>query len=236
MASAYFLSPLPLSSLLLLNRYVLDMGVPVSCLGVLKNRKVSQLQGQRFGNKVAKNRFVVKACAKEIAFDQKSRSALQNGIDKLADAVGLTLGLEGRNVVLDEYGTPKVVNDGVTIAQTIELPDLWENAGAALIREVGASKTNDSAGDGTTTASVLAREIIKLAIASISAGNDDITMIADAIDKVSPDEDICGKLLATLVVNKLRGILNVAAIKAPGFGERRRLFKRYLPYDEFSNS
>ncbi|MCD7460313.1 Chaperonin 60 subunit alpha 1, chloroplastic [Datura stramonium] len=313
--------------------------------GVLKNRKVSQLQGQRFGNKVAKNRFVVKACAKEIAFDQKSRSALQNGIDKLADAVGLTLGPRGRNVVLDEYGTPKVVNDGVTIARAIELPDPMENAGAALIREV-ASKTNDSAGDGTTTASVLAREIIKLgllsvtsganpvslkrgidktvlglieelekkarpvkgrddikAIASISAGNDDSigTMIADAIDKVGPDgvlsiesssslettvhveegmeidrgyispqfvtnpekliaefenarvlitdqkisaikdiipllekttqlraplliiaEDITGEALATLVVNKLRGILNVAAIKAPGFGERRK--------------
>ncbi|KAG5578200.1 hypothetical protein H5410_058334 [Solanum commersonii] len=313
--------------------------------GGLKNRKVSQLQGQRFGNKGAKNRFVVKACAKEIAFDQKSRSALQAGIDKLADAVGLTLGPRGRNVVLDEYGTPKVVNDGVTIARAIELPDAMENAGAALIREV-ASKTNDSAGDGTTTASVLAREIIKLgllsvtsganpvslkrgidktvlglieelekkarpvkgrddikAIASISAGNDESigTMIADAIDKVGPDgvlsiesssslettvhveegmeidrgyispqfvtnseklitefenarvlitdqkisaikdiipllekttqlraplliiaEDITGEALATLVVNKLRGILNVAAIKAPGFGERRK--------------
>ncbi|KAH0746833.1 hypothetical protein KY285_008490 [Solanum tuberosum] len=313
--------------------------------GGLKNRKVSQLQGQRFGNKGAKNRFVVKACSKEIAFDQKSRSALQAGIDKLADAVGLTLGPRGRNVVLDEYGTPKVVNDGVTIARAIELPDAMENAGAALIREV-ASKTNDSAGDGTTTASVLAREIIKLgllsvtsganpvslkrgidktvlglieelekkarpvkgrddikAIASISAGNDESigTMIADAIDKVGPDgvlsiesssslettvhveegmeidrgyispqfvtnpekliaefenarvlitdqkisaikdiipllekttqlraplliiaEDITGEALATLVVNKLRGILNVAAIKAPGFGERRK--------------
>ncbi|KAJ8543961.1 hypothetical protein K7X08_025579 [Anisodus acutangulus] len=313
--------------------------------GVLRNKKVNQLQGQKFGNKGGKNRFVVKACAKEIAFDQKSRSALQAGIDKLADAVGLTLGPRGRNVVLDEYGTPKVVNDGVTIARAIELPDAMENAGAALIREV-ASKTNDSAGDGTTTASVLAREIIKLgllsvtsganpvslkrgidktvlglieelekkarpvkgrddieAIASISAGNDESigTMIADAIDKVGPDgvlsiessssfettvhveegmeidrgyispqfvtnpekliaefenarvlvtdqkisaikdiipllekttqlraplliiaEDITGEALATLVVNKLRGILNVAAIKAPGFGERRK--------------
>ncbi|XP_009612336.1 ruBisCO large subunit-binding protein subunit alpha [Nicotiana tabacum] len=314
--------------------------------GALKNRRVNQLQGHKFSNRNAKNnRFVVKACAKEIAFDQKSRSALQAGIDKLADAVGLTLGPRGRNVVLDEYGTPKVVNDGVTIARAIELPDAMENAGAALIREV-ASKTNDSAGDGTTTASVLAREIIKLgllsvtsganpvslkkgidktvlglieelekkarpvkgrddikAIASISAGNDESigTMIADAIDKVGPDgvlsiessssfettvhveegmeidrgyispqfvtnpeklivefenarvlvtdqkisaikdiipllekttqlrsplliiaEDVTGEALATLVVNKLRGILNVAAIKAPGFGERRK--------------
>jgi chaperonin GroL len=291
------------------------------------------------------NRFTVKAAAKDILFDNQSRAAMQAGIDKLADAVGLTLGPRGRNVVLDEFGSPKVVNDGVTIARAIELPDAMENAGAALIREV-ASKTNDSAGDGTTTASILAREIIKLgllsvtsganpvsikkgidktvvalieeleklarpvkggddikAVATISAGNDELIgkMIAEAIGKVGPDgvlsiessssfettveveegmeidrgyispqfvtnpeksivefenarvlitdqkisaikdiipllekttqlraplliiaEDITGEALATLVVNKLRGILNVAAIKAPGFGERRK--------------
>ncbi|KAF8395253.1 hypothetical protein HHK36_019195 [Tetracentron sinense] len=302
-------------------------------------------QGQKLNYRTSSSRFFVRAQAKEIAFDQSSRSALQAGIDKLADAVGLTLGPRGRNVVLDEYGSPKVVNDGVTIARAIELADAMENAGAALIREV-ASKTNDSAGDGTTTASVLAREIIKLgllsvtsganpvsikkgidktvqglveelekkarpvtgrddikAVAFISAGNDELigSMIADAIDKVGPDgvlsiessssfettvdveegmeidrgyvspqfvtnpeklitefenarvlvtdqkisaikdiipllekttqlrsplliiaEDVTGEALATLVVNKLRGILNVAAIKAPGFGERRK--------------
>ncbi|WVZ61373.1 hypothetical protein U9M48_011262 [Paspalum notatum var. saurae] len=284
---------------------------------------------------------VVRASAKEIAFGQGSRASLQAGVEKLAAAVGVTLGPRGRNVVLDEFGTPKVVNDGVTIARAIELADPMENAGASLIREV-ASKTNDSAGDGTTTASVLAREIIKLgmlsvtsganpvsvkkgidktvqklveelekksrpvkgggdikAVAAISAGNDEFvgTMIAEAIDKVGPDgvlsiessssfettveveegmeldrgyispqfvtnpekstvefenarilitdqkissikeiiplleqttqlraplliiaEDVSGEALATLVVNKLRGILNVAAIKAPGFG------------------
>ncbi|KAK4607106.1 hypothetical protein RGQ29_001074 [Quercus rubra] len=304
-----------------------------------------QKQSNRLNFRQSSSRFVVRASAKEIAFDQHSRSALQAGIDKLADAVGLTLGPRGRNVVLDEFGSPKVVNDGVTIARAIELPDAMENAGAALIREV-ASKTNDSAGDGTTTASILAREIIKLgllsvtsganpvsikkgidktvlglveelekkarpvkgrddikAVATISAGNDDLigTMIADAIDKVGPDgvlsiessssfettveveegmeidrgyispqfvtnpekmiaefenarvlvtdqkitaikdiipllekttqlraplliiaEDVSGEALATLVVNKLRGILNVAAIKAPSFGERRK--------------
>ncbi|KAL6202941.1 hypothetical protein ACLB2K_026645 [Fragaria x ananassa] len=309
------------------------------------SRRVSQQQNNRLNYKQSRGRFAVKATAKDIAFDQDSRRAMQAGIDKLADAVGLTLGPRGRNVVLDEYGSPKVVNDGVTIARAIELPDAMENAGAALIREV-ASKTNDSAGDGTTTASILAREIIKLgllsvtsganpvsikkgidktvqalvqelenksrpvkgrddikAVASISAGNDEQigTMIADAIDKVGPDgvlsiessssfettveveegmeidrgyispqfvtnpeklivefenarvlitdqkisaikdiipllekttqlrsplliiaEDITGEALATLVVNKLRGILNVAAIKAPGFGERRK--------------
>ncbi|KAJ8615242.1 hypothetical protein MRB53_034614 [Persea americana] len=306
-------------------------------------RKVNQ--GRNLSYRQSRNRFVVRARAKDIAFDQTSRTALQAGIDKLADAVGVTLGPRGRNVVLDEFGNPKVVNDGVTIARAIELADAMENAGAALIREV-ASKTNDSAGDGTTTASVLAREIIKLgllsvssganpvsikkgidktvqalieelekksrpikgrddvkAVASISSGNDEFigTMIADAIDKVGPDgvlsiessssfettvdveegmeidrgyispqfvtnqekmtvefenarvlvtdqkistikdiipllekttqlraplliiaEDVAGEALATLVVNKLRGILNVAAIKAPGFGERRK--------------
>ncbi|KAK2643409.1 hypothetical protein Ddye_025172 [Dipteronia dyeriana] len=309
--------------------------------GSLRRRGSQQQQGQR----VNYRRVAVRAAAKDIAFDQKSRSAMQSGIDKLTDAVALTLGPRGRNVVLDEFGSPKVVNDGVTIARAIELPDPMENAGAALIREV-ASKTNDSAGDGTTTASVLAREIIKLgllgvtsganpvsvkkgidktvlglveelekrarpvkgrddikAVASISAGNDELigTMIADAIDKVGPDgvlsiessssfettveveegmeidrgyispqfvtnpeklivefenarvlitdqkisaikdiipllekttqlraplliiaEDVSGEALATLVVNKLRGIINVAAIKAPGFGERRK--------------
>ncbi|KAF5470748.1 hypothetical protein F2P56_011239 [Juglans regia] len=308
-------------------------------------RRGSQQQSNRLNLRQSSGRLLVRAAAKEIAFDQHSRSALQSGIDKLADAVGLTLGPRGRNVVLDEFGSPKVVNDGVTIARAIELPDAMENAGAALIREV-ASKTNDSAGDGTTTASVLAREIIKLgllsvtsganpvsikrgidktvlglveelekkaravegrddieAVATISAGNDDLigAMIADAIDKVGPDgvlsiessssfettveveegmeidrgyispqfvtnpekliaefenarvlvtdqkisaikdiipllekttqlraplliiaEDVTGEALATLVVNKLRGILNVAAIKAPGFGERRK--------------
>ncbi|GLJ16239.1 hypothetical protein SUGI_0272680 [Cryptomeria japonica] len=282
---------------------------------------------------------------KEIAFDEKSRSALQAGINKLVDTVGVTLGPRGRNVVLDNSGTPKVINDGVTIARAVDLPDAMENAGVALIREV-ASKTNDSAGDGTTTASVLAREIVNLgllyvssgsnpvslkkgidktvrglleelrrkskpvkgrkdikAVASISSGNDDFvgTMIADAIDKVGPDgvlymdssssfettvtveegmkidkgyissrfvtnqgkltvefenarvlvtdqeierekdiigvlekirqlgvpllliaEEISGKAFSTLVINKMRGLIKVAAIKAPGYGDRKK--------------
>lgn len=290
---------------------------------------------------------MVRAEAKDITFDMSSRRKIQAGIDKLADAVGVTLGPRGRNVVLEEkFGMPQVINDGVTIARAIELPDPVENAGAQLIKEV-AGRTNDSAGDGTTTASVLAREMIKYglqsvaaganpvtvkrgidktsefcrkkldeltipvrnqndirAVASISAGND-ITigdMIAEAIEKVGPDgvlsiengtgletvveveegmeidrgyispqfvndnerlmvefegcrvlitdekidqvqalvpileevsqagspplliiaEDITGEALATLVVNKMRGVLKVAAIKAPGFGERRK--------------
>mmetsp|Transcript_46072 Transcript_46072/g.73779 ORF Transcript_46072/g.73779 Transcript_46072/m.73779 type:complete len:544 (+) Transcript_46072:576-2207(+) len=276
-----------------------------------------------------------------------ARIKIQRGIDQLADAVSVTLGPRGRNVVLEEkFGMPQVINDGVTIARAITLPDPVENAGAQLIKEV-AGRTNDSAGDGTTTASVLAREMIRLglqsvtaganpisikkgidktrrfltdkleelakpingssdikAVASISAGNNDEigAMIADAIEKVGADgvlsiengngletiveveegmeidrgylsaqfvtnnerlqvefenarilvtdqkietvkdlipileavsqnggdplliiaEDITGEALATLVVNKLRGVLNVAAIKAPGFGERRK--------------
>ncbi|KAH0933243.1 LOW QUALITY PROTEIN: hypothetical protein HID58_010360 [Brassica napus] len=347
------------------------MANALSSASLLCSSRQGKLSGgnQQKGQRVSyRRRFSVRANVKEISFDQSSRAALQAGIDKLADAVGLTLGprgiitismsvvslfclnlveisFQGRNVVLDEFGSPKVVNDGVTIARAIELPDAMENAGAALIREV-ASKTNDSAGDGTTTASVLAREIIKhgllsvtsganpvslkrgidktvqalikelekkarpvkggsdiKAVATISAGNDELvgTMIADAIDKVGPDgvlsiessssfettveveegmeidrgyispqfvtnpekllvefenarvlitdqkitaikdiipilekttqlraplliiaEDVTGEALATLVVNKLRGVLNVVAVKAPGFGERRK--------------
>ncbi|MCD9646334.1 Chaperonin 60 subunit alpha 1, chloroplastic [Datura stramonium] len=146
----------------------------------LKGRRVNQLQGQKINNRASKSRLV---------------------------CCWVSSGSGGRNVVLDDYDTPKVVNDGVTIARAIELADAMENAGASLIREV-ASLTNDAAGDGTTTASVLAREIIKLggldlwsrddikAIASISAGNDDDigSMIADTIGKVGPDGFNCNQL------------------------------------------
>ena len=98
---------------------------------------------------------MVRAEAKDITFDMSSRRKIQAGIDKLADAVGVTLGPRGRNVVLEEkFGMPQVINDGVTIARAIELPDPVENAGAQLIKEV-AGRTNDSAGDGTTTASAV---------------------------------------------------------------------------------
>jgi chaperonin GroL len=289
---------------------------------------------------------VVRADAKDIVFDNDSRRRMQKGINKIADAVGVTLGPRGRNVVLEQdYGVPQVINDGVSIARAIELEDPVENAGAQLIKEV-AGRTNDAAGDGTTTATVLAREMIHFglqavtsganpisikkgidktttflldklvensrpvkgsgdikSVASISAGNDEEIgqMIADALDKVGADgvlaiesgqgldttvdvqegmeidrgyispqfvtnnerlltefdnclvlitdqkieqvkdlvpileqvtrankplliiaEDVSGEALATLVVNKLRGIVSVCAIKAPGFGERRK--------------
>ncbi|CAH2072409.1 unnamed protein product [Thlaspi arvense] len=112
---------------------------------------------------------VVRAGAKRILYGKDSREALQAGIDKLADAVSGTLGPRGRNVVLAEADTIKVINDGVTIAKSIELPDTIENAGATLIQEV-AIKMNDSAGDGTTTAIILAREMIKAGSLAIAFG------------------------------------------------------------------
>jgi len=290
--------------------------------------------------------MVVRADARDIVFDSDSRRRLQVGINKVADAVAVTLGPRGRNVVLEQkFGVPQVINDGVSIARAIDLKDPVENAGAQLVKEVS-GRTNDSAGDGTTTAAVLAREMIHYGlqnvtaganpitvkkgidktcdflvsklkenaravsgrndiknVASISAGNDESIgeMIADALDKVgsngvlsietsnsidtfvevqegmeidrgyiSPQfitnqermlvefenprvlvtdhkienvrdiipileqvtranqplliiaEDVTGEALATLLVNKMRGILNVSAIKAPGFGERRK--------------
>ncbi|KAG6483912.1 hypothetical protein ZIOFF_060698 [Zingiber officinale] len=224
----------------------------------------------------ARRKLVVRAMAKNIAFDQSSRSALQAGVEKLANAVGVTLGprvflleldliigyktsvrtIMRRNVVLYEYGAPKVVSDGVTIARAIEL---WK---MLVVRRYNVLD---------------AHCYLQLSVESISVGNDEFlgTMIADAIDKVGSDgmlsiessssfettveveeemeidrgyispqfvtnpekllvefenakflliitEDATGEALATLVVNKLRGILNDAAIKAPGFGERRK--------------
>ena len=284
--------------------------------------------------------------AKEIRYGMKARERMLAGVDKLADAVAVTLGPKGRNVVIEKsWGSPTVTKDGVTVAKEIELEDKFENMGAQMVKEV-ASKTSDMAGDGTTTATVLARSIyqegLKLVaagnspmaikrgidkaveaavkemskisrsaseqreiaqIGTISANNDETigNLIAEAMDKVGKDgvitveeaksmetsldvvegmqfdrgyvspyfvtdaekmeanledpyilihekkissmkdllpileqvskagrplliiaEDIEGEALATLVVNKLRGTLNVAAVKAPGFGDRRK--------------
>ncbi|KAL0442324.1 UNVERIFIED_CONTAM: Chaperonin 60 subunit alpha 2, chloroplastic [Sesamum latifolium] len=310
-----------------------------------ESRGISNSYGLWRRNTVKRPLLVVKAGPKRIEFDRKCRDALLSGINKLADAVSVTLGPKGRNVVLSESETLKVINDGVTIARAIELPDTIENAGAVLIQEV-ATKTNGSAGDGTTTAIVLAREMIKSgllaitnganpvslkkgmdrtvkelvrslkekgyavkgsddikAVASLSAGNDEYigNLIAEAIEKIGPDgvitiesssssetyvtveegmkidkgymsphfvtnkdksivefenarilvtdqklsavkhivpllekatqlsvplliiaEDISIKVLETLVVNKLQGVLNVAVVKCPGFAEGKK--------------
>ncbi len=283
--------------------------------------------------------------AKQLVFDEAARRALERGANILADAVKVTLGPKGRNVVLDKkFGSPTITNDGVTIAKEIELPDVFENMGAQLVKEV-ASKTNDVAGDGTTTATVLAQAIIREGLRNVTAGSNPLLIkrgiekaveltvaemesfkqivdtkekiaqvasisandkeigqfIADAMEKVGKDgvitveesrtlktevetkdgmqfdkgnispymstdtermeavlddpfilvterkisaiadilpllekvvqvqkplliiaEDVEGEALATLVVNKLRGTFTSVAVKAPGFGDRRK--------------
>ena len=261
--------------------------------------------------------------AKQVVHGEDSRAAILRGINQLADAVKITLGPKGRNVVIDKkFGSPTITKDGVTVAKEIELKDSLENMGAQMVREV-ASKTSDVAGDGTTTATVLAQAIFREGVKTVAAGanpmalkrgidkaveraveeikrlkkdvkgdmiaqvgtvsaNGDATIgniIAQAMDKVGKDgvitveesktmetslevvegmqfdrgylspyfvtdpermeaalenplilihekliiaEDVEGEALATLVVNKLRGTLNIAAVKAPGFGDRRK--------------
>ena len=114
--------------------------------------------------------------AKQILFGEEARRALQSGVDQLADAVKITLGPKGRNVVLDKkFGSPLITNDGVTIAKDIELDDAFENMGAQLVKEV-ATKTNDVAGDGTTTATVLAQAMINAGMKNLAAGANPIIL------------------------------------------------------------
>src|SRR5450756_2030271 len=108
--------------------------------------------------------------AKDLKYSEEARRALERGVDILADTVKVTLGPKGRNVVLDKkYGSPLITNDGVTIAKEIELEDHFENMGAQLVKEV-ATKTNDVAGDGTTTATLLAQAIIREGLKNVAAG------------------------------------------------------------------
>ena len=114
--------------------------------------------------------------AKELKYGSEARKALEAGVDKLADTVRVTLGPKGRNVVLDKsFGAPLITNDGVTIAKDIELEDAFENMGAQLVKEA-ATKTNDVAGDGTTTATVLAQAMIKEGMKNLEAGANPIVM------------------------------------------------------------
>src|SRR5205823_9343298 len=114
--------------------------------------------------------------AKQIAFDQEARDAMRKGVGKLARAVKITLGPKGRNVVLEKsFGSPTVTKDGVTVAKEIELEDKFENMGAQMVKEV-ASKTSDVAGDGTTTATVLARSIFTEGIKMVAAGHDPMSL------------------------------------------------------------
>src|SRR5438067_1125744 len=162
--------------------------------------------------------------AKMIAFEQEARQAMQRGVAKLARAVKVTLGPRGRNVIIQKsFGSPTVTKDGVTVAKEIELEDKYENMGAQMVKEV-ASKTSDVAGDGTTTATVLAQAIYAEGSKLVTAGANPMDVkrgIDTAVEKIVA-EDVDGEALATLVVNKLRGTLHVAAVKAPGFGDRRK--------------
>lgn len=109
--------------------------------------------------------------AKQLKYDEDARRSLERGVNTLADAVKVTLGPKGRNIVLEKkFGSPSIVNDGVTIAKEIEVEDRFENMGAQLVREV-ASKTNDIAGDGTTTATVLAQAIVREGLKNVAAGS-----------------------------------------------------------------
>src|ERR1700735_376169 len=120
--------------------------------------------------------------AKQLVFDESARRALERGANILADAVKVTRGPKGRNGVLDKkFGSPTITNDGVTIAKEIELPDVFENMGAQLVKEV-ASKTNDISGDGTTTATVLAQAIIREGLRNVTAGSNPL-LIKRGIEK-----------------------------------------------------
>src|SRR6266496_1383072 len=194
---------------------------------------------------------------KELKFNEDARRALERGVNILADAVKVTLGPKGRYVVLDKkFGAPTITNDGVTIAREIEVEDVFENQGAQLVREV-ATATNDVAGDGTTTATVLAQAIVReglkfdkgylspymitdpermeavlddpyilVANQKIGAVKDLLPILEQVIQAGRPllivAEDVEGESLATIVVNKLRGTFQAVAVKAPGFGDRRK--------------
>ncbi|MEX2650911.1 MAG: TCP-1/cpn60 chaperonin family protein, partial [Acidimicrobiia bacterium] len=150
--------------------------------------------------------------AKELRFNEEARRGLEAGVNKLADTVKVTLGPKGRNVVLEKkWGSPTITNDGVTIAKEIELDDPYENMGAQLAKEV-ATKTNDVAGDGTTTATVLAQAMVKEGLRNVAAGANPMDLkrgIEAAVEKVV---EAIGEMARDIETSD--EIANVAAISA----------------------
>src|SRR6201994_4391466 len=149
--------------------------------------------------------------AKMLAFDTDARKALERGVNALADAVKVTLGPKGRNVVLDKkFGAPTITNDGVTIAREVELDDPYENMGAQLAKEV-ATKTNDVAGDGTTTATVLAQSMVHEGLRSVAAGANPMSLkrgmdkaveaVGDALLKAARDVDVKEDMAAVATIS-----------------------------------
>src|SRR5690348_8249142 len=154
--------------------------------------------------------------AKQIAFDQEARDAMRKGISKLAKAVKVTLGPKGRNVIIQKsFGSPTVTKDGVTVAKEIDLPDHYENMGARMVREV-ASKTSDTAGDGTTTATVLAEAIFNEGLKAVVAGTNPMLMKRGMEQAV---EAIVAKLTSkdmSIPVKGKEDLRNVATVAANG--------------------
>lgn len=153
--------------------------------------------------------------AKDIKFDMDAREELRKGVDQLANAVKVTLGPRGRNVIIDKkYGAPQITKDGVTVAKEIELECPFENMGAQLVKEV-ASKTNDDAGDGTTTAIVLAQSIISVGLKNVTAGANPMDL-KRGIDKAVAKVVECIREQAIEIGDDLKKIENVAKISANG--------------------
>src|SRR5947209_14588145 len=159
--------------------------------------------------------------AKQLAFDQEAREKIKGGVQKLARAVKVTLGPKGRNVVLDKsFGGPRVTKDGVSVAEEVELQDPYENMGAQLVK-VAASKTSDDAGDGTTTATVLAEAIFLEGLKAVTAGADPMALnrgIRDAVDRVIETLDKMSKKVETH--EKIRQIAAIAANNDNEIGEQ----------------
>ena len=153
--------------------------------------------------------------AKDIKFEMEARDLLKKGVDALADAVKITLGPKGRNVIIDKpYGAPQITKDGVTVAKEIELEDKFQNMGAQLVKEV-ASKTNDDAGDGTTTATILAQSIIGVGLKNVTAGANPMDL-KRGIDKAVLKVIESIRAQSTDVGDDLKKIENIAKISANG--------------------